>query len=255
MKATDLDDKNSPPCILIFGPAGTFKTGLVAQASGAYLFDFDGGMDTAKTMQDKFTPLRHQIEFDTYIDEVPSRPTAWTKAQDKMRQFVNDSARGKFPYDGIVIDSLTGVTKAVQLHTMSCVAGDSFAKPEIQHWYAMVLAIEKILTQLRGIKTMVIVTAHELLVEKDKKNTFLPMSITTKHSINKLQWLFGEIWHSSITLGAGGTTKWTLSSKPNPMIRCKTRRGFPHTFIHDEVGLKGVLETIGYDYGNVETKQ
>lgn len=248
MKVSELDVLKNPPSILIYGPAGTFKTGLVSQASGAYLFDFDNGMATAKTMKDKFTSIRQNLEFDTYVDEDPRKAHAWMDARDKMQSFVNAVAAKTFPYNGIVIDSLTGMTKAIQYHTMKCVKNDPFAKPEIQHWYAMILEMEKVLSMIRGIKSLVIVTAHEMPLEKDGRDVFTPKSMTKKHSATEIKWLFDEIWHSSVSIGPRGVTQWMLSSVSTPSIECRTRRGFPDRLIYNEIGLKGVLEKIGYVY-------
>ena len=264
MKATDLAKINAPPSILIFGPFGTFKTGLVSQASGAYLFDFDNGMRTAWKVQDKFTPLRHAIEFDIYQDEVYNKPTAWMKAMSKLQLFAQQHADGKFKYDGIIIDSFTGMIRALQLQIMLNDTGDALAKPQIQHWGAMVHQVESFLTILRGIRCLKIVTAHELFLEKQIKSSdgrkvlrtepeYHPMSVTQKHSINKLGWLFDEIWHASVSIGAGTSMLWTLSSRSSPGIKCRTRSGFPDRYVHTDTGLKGVLEKIGYNYG-VEKK-
>lgn len=256
MKPTDLVEK--PPSILIYGPPGSFKTGLVSQASGAYLFDFDDGMKTALKVQDKFTNRRHQIEFDTYNDELVTKPTAWLNARSKIQQISNDSANKKFNFDGIIIDSLTGMVRAAQLYVMS-LDGDPLAKPHIKHWGDMVHQVESALSILRGIRCLKIVTAHELFVEKEiksedgkkvlsTKTSYHPMSVTQKHSINKLMWLFDEVWHSEVHLGARSKSLWVLSSRSTDAIKCRTRSGFPERFTHNDVGLEGVLKEIGYTY-------
>ncbi len=260
MKAMDLAKINAPPSILIFGPFGTFKTGLVSQASGAYLFDFDNGMRTAWKVQDKFTSLRHQIEFDIYQDEVYNKPAAWMRAMSKLQQFAQQNAEGKFKYDGIIIDSLTGMIRAIQLQIMLNATGDAIGPFQRNHWGPMVHQVESFLTILRGIKCLKIVTAHELFFEKEIKSSdgtkilrtepeYHPMSITKNHSINKLGWLFDEIWHASVSVGAGTSLLWTLSSRSSPGLKCRTRSGFPDKYVHTETGLKGVLEKIGYSYG------
>ena len=109
MKAKDLLLLSNYPSILIYGPAGTGKTALVSQAKDSYMFDFDNGMRTAALLDDKFTPLRHNCEFDTYVDANPESPNMWLKASTKIAEFSRLSAQGKLPYKAIIIDSHTGL--------------------------------------------------------------------------------------------------------------------------------------------------
>lgn len=243
MKVKDL--VNKPPNLLIYGPAGSWKTGLVSQASGAYLFDFDDGMKTALMLKDDFTPLRHAIEFDTYNDENPMKPDAWMKAKNKINQMVQECAAGKLKYDGVIIDSLTGLVKAVTLHVMAC-AGNAYKRPEIQHWGMMVQEVEIALTMIRAMNILRITTAHELALDKGGMDEMVPMSITKKHSVGKLMWLFDEVWRSFVI--GGQTQRGIVSGRSTSSVKCRTRSGFNKDIRHDEIGLVGVLKMIGFDY-------
>ena len=107
MKATDIKEENSPLTILIHSPAGGGKTALVSQASNGYLFDFDDGMRTAKNLEDKFTSLRHSIEFDSYRDKDPRKPKAWLSAKKKIFELRRLFDKKECPYNAIVIDGIT----------------------------------------------------------------------------------------------------------------------------------------------------
>ena len=109
MKPADLLKLNKPPCILIYGPAGTGKTALVSQLKNAYGFDFDDGMLTAATLKDKFSDIRQQMEFDIYKDENPLEPKQFPLAMKKIQEIVRKSAAKDWKFDGLVIDSLTGL--------------------------------------------------------------------------------------------------------------------------------------------------
>ena len=93
MKARDLLRLNYPPNILIYGPAGSYKTALVSQLTNAYMFDFDDGMRTAATLKDKFFDARQQIEFDIYKDRDVLKPTTFMKAKEKLLRISADCAR------------------------------------------------------------------------------------------------------------------------------------------------------------------
>ena len=245
MKAKDLLSLVNNPSILFYGPAGSGKTGLVSQAKNSYMFDFDGGMRTAALMEDKFTPLRYECEFDTYVDDRPEFPKMWNKAVDKILEFSKLSAAGKLPYDCIIIDSLTGMAKCMQLQIM-VLAGGSFKKPQIQHWGDMVNEMEKALTILRSLKCLLLVTAHESVAEVDGINLVRPMSVTEKHGRNKLAWLFDEVLHTKLRPAGAGKHKYTLSGSETTSIMARTRSRMKGEFDFTEAGLEEVLEKIGY---------
>ena len=246
MKAKDIINK--PPHVLIYGPIGTQKTSLVSQASNGYMLDFDDGMITARDLKDKFTSLRQNIEFDIFVDEDPSKPKAWLAARKKIQDIITLSQTGKWKYDAIIIDSLTGMAKVIMLHVMSC-AGNSYKKPEIQHWGSMVQEMEVALTMLRAIKTLRLTTAHELSLEVAGADCFTPMSITKGHSTQKLMWLFDEVWYANIRKGARGVTSFLVGGKPSGSHRTRTRSGLIEDVNQDELGLKGILSKINYKYG------
>lgn len=248
MKVKDIDlAQKKHLSILIYGPAGSGKTDLVAQASGGYLFDFDDGMRSARILQDKFTPLRAEIEFDTYMDVDPVNPTAWMRANKKIIQLSDASAKGTLIYNAVIIDSLTGMARAIHLQTM-LEAGGALKKAQIQHWGSMVDSMEIALTRLRGLNTLVIVTAHELNMEIDGDNKIRPMSVTKRHSLEKLAWLFDEVLYSSARPAGMNKVNYIVSGRPTSSIMARTRSGFNEAVVHNDIGLVGILAKIGYTY-------
>ena len=245
MKAKDLLTLRNYPSILLYGPAGSGKTALASQASNSYMFDFDSGMRTAATLDDKFTHLRHECEFDTYVDMKPESPTQWMAAVKKMQELSKLSSVGQLPYDCIIVDSLTGMIKALRLQSMY-LAGDSFKKPQIQHWGDMVNETEKMLTIMRSLKCLLIVTAHEMSIEVDKTNLIRPLSVTGKHSLNKLAWLFDEVLHTRLKPAGGGKHKYTISGSSTSSIMARTRSGMTEEIDATSLGLADILTKIGY---------
>jgi len=245
MKAVDL--KNKPPNILLYGPAGTGKTGLVSQMKDAYIMDFDDGMLTARNMEDDFSSLRQNAEFDTFLDENPAKPRAWLDAKKKVQSIVEEVQKGTWKYKAFGIDSLTGVAKCAQLYVMYA-AGDSFMQPQIQHWGMMVREMEGMLTRLRAMKVLKISTAHEMAIETGGVSCFTPRSITKPHSIDTLMWLFDEVWHTELRRAGQGKINFMVSGKPSPSYRCRTRSVLNCDIIHNKIGLAGLLEKIGFKY-------
>jgi len=245
MKAKDLLEKRNYPSILIYGIAGSRKTTLVSQAKNAYMFDFDDGMLVAAKLKDSFSYLRQNIEFDTYTEEKPSAPKMWIAAENKILQLSNDSAAGKLKHSCVIIDSLSGMAQSITLHVMST-TGDSFKKPQIQQWGTMVNIMEKALTILRSLKCLLIVTAHETNLEVDGMNLIRPLSITQKHSINKLQWLFDEVWHTRIAPAGAGKQKFLIRGTGTSSISARTRMGLVDEVDFTNLSLEDLLKKIGY---------
>ena len=248
MKALDLLKKQNYPAVMFYGPAGTGKTALCSQAKNSYMFDFDNGMRTAALMDDKFSVLRQNTEFDIYYDDLPSSPKCWLAAEKKINELSQQSAQGKLKEDCIIIDSLTGMAKAIQLQVMA-MAGNPFGRPQIQHYGTMVGEMEKALTILRSLKCLLLVTAHEMAFEADGVNLIRPLSITSAHSKNKIMWLFDEVLHTKLMPAPLKTHKYIISGYSTASIAARTRSTMKKDMDVSELGLAGVLKRIGYNEG------
>lgn len=248
MKAQDLIKLNRPPTILLYGPAGSGKTALVAQAAKSYMFDFDGGMRTALTLKDKFSPLRQSIDFDTYIDADPLRPSAFVTAKRKLMEIANLVNSGKWSYDGVIIDSLTGLCRSAQLSVLSMGAnGNALGIPQIQHYGMMVNEVESVLTILRSMKCLVVVTAHEMLVETDDNTSIQIMSATRSHGMNRIPWLFDEVWHSYTRALGQGKFGYYITGQGGRAVVTRTRSGIGELDV-GSLGLYEALKKLEYEY-------
>lgn len=261
MKPADLLKLNKPPCILIFGPAGTGKTALGSQLKNAYGLDFDDGMFTAATLKDKFFDVRQQLEFDVYKDEDPFDPKQFPLARKKLREIIRLNAEGKWDFNGLFVDSLTGLCRASQLYNQYKNYGKNpFAKMLIQDWGSVISDVEEFLTLIRAVRVPAIVTAHVDMKDKavlnSKGNPIVgqreilaqfPSSATNNHGFRKLMWLFDEVWYSERRpLGAGKASYWVIGNKFGT-IQTRTRSSFGKVR-HDEIGLEEVLKLTGYNY-------
>ena len=249
MKPTELLTRRNWPSLLFYGAAGCGKTGLIAQAKNCYIFDFDDGMRTAAILDDKFTPLRHQCEFDIYKEENPLKPQRWLAAETKINSLAQQSADGKLEYDCIGIDSFSGLCQSVRYHVMNA-AGDPFKKPQIQHWGTMINIVEKVLTILRSLKCMLIVNAHEMAIEVSGTHLIRPMSMTEKHGMNKMMWLFDEVWHMKVRPAGPNKHKYMISTHSTDAIAARTRSNMQSEIDFTEIGLAGLLEMISYKTGD-----
>jgi len=244
MKLSDLKG-NNPPMVLIYGAAGAGKTALVTQAKDCFVFDFDNGLRTCITLKDKFYERRQQIEFEQYIDEVNESmqlvDPKYPKFRKKLLEVIKDDK-----YKTIVIDSLTGLTRSITLFVMST-TGNPFAVPKIQHYGMMINELETILTILRSSKKLVLITAHEMLVETDEEALIRIMSITKPHGMNRLPFQFDEVLYATTRRRAGNKIDYIVSGRATRALVARTRTSFREDFVHNEEGLDGLLKKINYE--------
>ncbi len=252
MKVADLLKQNKPPNILIGGSAGSGKTCLVAQAAGGYLMDFDGHMKNVLTVKDKFSPLRNQIEFDEYVDDIkilkgtPSLASSkYLEAKAKLLSISQLCIDKKWPFDALIIDTITGLCRSIQLHVMAC-AGNPFKKPQIQDFGSFICELETILTIVRAIPALKITTAHEMVIfgSQDQQITTRLMSATKPHGANKLAWLFDQVLMAKKRFRGGGNVEYIVTGKHEI-----AKGPITTDVVHNEIGLSGVLKLIGYSYG------
>ena len=248
MKAKDLIDRNKPPSICIYGPAGSGKTALVSQASGAYMFDCDDGMRTALTLKDKFTPLRQQCEFDIYVDKDPLAPCEFMNVKQELMKISQLCGVDKWKYDCAILDSWTGLCRSAMLHVLGC-SGDSMRVPQIQHYGQAVNCVESVLTIMRSLNVPILMTAHEQLIEMDSGNLIRIMSATRPHGMNKLQWLFDEVLHMKVRMKGQGKRDYIVSGQSSSSILTRTRSGITSDIVVNECGLAGLFEMVGFKYG------
>lgn len=262
MHPIDILKKNYPPSILIYGLAGSGKTALASQLSGGYCFDFDRGMRTAATLKDKFFDDRQKITFDEYRDENPKKPRMYRDAMKKLMEIVEECSKGKWGCDACVVDSLTGLCRAAQLEVQGLgdknnPMRDSLAHMEIQNWGSLITEVERFLTMLRGMKVLTVVTAHVDMIETRKPGGILgestissmfPASATSKHGHKKLMWLFDEVWYADAKQVGSGTQYRVTGKPPNNVIQARTRSSMG-LVVHNEIGMRGLLKQIEYQYG------
>ncbi len=245
MKAEDLIKRNYPPKILMYGAGGTGKTALVSQASRGYLMDFDNGMRTAMKLEDQFTPLRKEIEFDIYNETNPQAPEAWLRAKKKLIDIMNKCSRGEWEYDCLVIDGLSGLAEVVQNQIMAQ-CNKVMKKPEIREWGLIVAEVEIAIQIIKSLPILILVTAHELPIMVDDRHIMKILAPGTKLPAKIPTW-FDEVWYTKTRVKAGQLT-YIVSGRKTPAIEARTRSGMNTDFDHTEVGLKRVLSEIGFTY-------
>jgi archaellum biogenesis ATPase FlaH len=245
MKIKDADI-SAPRLLLLYGAGGTGKTALVSQLKDGYLMDFDRGLLTCKLLKDKFTAQRQEIEFDTFFDKKTEDSDAWMKAKAKLIDIQNQVFQGKWKHSGLIIDSLTGMCRAITRHVMATAGQSPNDVPKIQHYGAIVNELDLALTITRSLDCLVILTAHENLIETDDGNYIRIMSATRSHGINKIPWLFDEVLYTKKVPRGGGIVEYVVTGKSTSTIATKTRSGIDYDIVVGDKGLDSILEKMQF---------
>jgi len=240
MKASDLT--NTPPKVVIVGEAGCGKTALISQAgSGSYMFDFDDGMRTAQTLEDKFSSLRRSTEFDIYRDPNPADPVMWVRAKSKIAELISKPPRA------ICIDSLTGLAQSAMLYTMKTQKGDPFAIPKLPDYQAMVKEVDKFIILALAVKCPLLMSAHIGIADMDNYSIPIINSITKPHGRNRISWLMDEVLYMECRdVGQGKLGYFLSGRKPNLPVR--TRSGFGNNVSVMDKGLALIFESLQYPF-------
>jgi len=249
MKAKDI--KTTNPKILFYGPAGTGKTGLIAQASGGYMIDADNGMLTAKNLVDNFTKYRQEIEFDTFTDDNPLAPKAWIKIKEKLFDINRKVRAGTWSYDCLVIDSLTmlGVQCMSQVMLQ---AGKPLDAPQIQHYLTATSDIKMILRMITSLPIMVLAVTHEIPVTVGGEDVCLKPRVIGQKIPDEVVAMFDEVWYTKIKKlpKDQGYADYTVSCLPTTLRDSRTRSGSLKELSLKTLGLRGLLKEMGYTYNH-----
>ncbi|MHA1759101.1 MAG: AAA family ATPase [Candidatus Heimdallarchaeota archaeon] len=239
----DMKKEEYLPSILLYGVAGCGKTCFATTAEKALILDFDDGVSSVLTLNDKHKELRQKTDLVSLREPDPNVPTSWVALEKKLNTLLVMSCKGTLPYKWVILDSLSGACIALKYHVMHC-AGNTFDNPKIQHWGTMVLLLEKTMTLLRSLKCGLIVTAHESMQEINQSNVLRPLSITRNHGSDKLMWLFKETWHMESRKGAGGVRKYQISTRGTSTIPAVTRTSLPNTVDVTDKTIQDVIKLM-----------
>jgi hypothetical protein len=110
----------------IYGQPGTGKTSFGCTLPGpVYVFDFDGKVNSGARFLESTDPKKlDEVEFDNFQ---PSPQNGGWKVYQKFEARLKDlermAAEGKFPYQTVVLDSLTTLADALMQYTMATQPG------------------------------------------------------------------------------------------------------------------------------------
>ena len=228
MKLTDLVSKF--PKILIYGPPGSGKTGLcLTLGARCEYWDLDDNLEVGFGLNDNLKQQRLQVEVKQFLEPDPKKASAFAKIRAYSETVVQLCARNQYPYDAIVVDSLTALAAASEDNTMAA-AGRIEQAPEIQHWGKLLKDVENFISNLRALPKVVFFVAHDMEAGPPT-NLKTTVAVPGKKLPGRVTRMFNEIWYVGIKPAGGGKYEFYIQTAPTSSITCRSGRGLANATI------------------------
>lgn len=240
--------KQTPPKILLFGQAGTWKsTFSTTWGSKSQVLDLDKGLKSALMVKDKWTEERHKIDVVPCYSINPTSPSAFETAKRAIFKISQDCAINVYPFKILIIDSLTALGEE-SLRMILRNGGKIDASGKIleitqREWGLAINELENLLTVLRSLPIVVIVIAHELVQDVDQVTRIKAWALGSKLP-DKLPTYFDEVWYARVT-GQGDQAKGILQTRATSNVLARSRGCLKDMWEMNQ-GLEATLKEIGY---------
>ena len=235
-----------PPKILLYGQFGTGKTMFtLTGGKRAQVIDLDDGLRSGLTYKDEWQGARIAAINNALSchEDNPNTATAFSKAQSYIRSILDQCLAKKYPYDILVIDSLTTMSEYCMRSILNT-NGMLGKNPQIQHWGLRDIAFKELLITIKAMPIVVILLAHIQSDEIDGVPTVSP-AIAGKQLPPMLFSQFDEILYIKVRTIAQGKTEYIIQNQGTGSVLARTRSNFPD-FYNVNNGLPKLLELMGH---------
>jgi len=244
-KISDIDFSKIPPKVILYGPPGCGKTGLLLTlGSRLQVLDTDNGLRTAFGMQDKWRPQRLAVDAVQFLEEEPEkRALAFRQIKEYIYGLPKKIKLGDFPYEFIGIDSFTTFAKSAISFVMGN-SGKLGQAPEIQHWGLAFIEVNNVLSVLRALPIGVILCVHEMIntVNKEEKVT---LAIPGKNLPGEVASYFDEVWYMRKRAIGQNKFRHIIQTTSDEAIMARSRSEVPNE-TDISCGLLEIFTKLGY---------
>lgn len=224
-------DPNKNKNILLVGDSGTGKTCFSGTAPGkVHVCDFDGKISSLAGHLKVINPAAlDRISYEQYLPRKAFPGHEGGTFNDDMGKLEKLAAEGKFPYDTIVIDSLTTMSDEVMKYLMKLNPGvkrtvtKGAQAPALQDYGLFRIFMKQMITSILSFPCNVIFTAHIERTKDEHTGRIIQTPMLTGKLSAELPIYFDEVYKTVIETDKDGKTTYMAQTKADKQFSCRTQ--------------------------------
>ena len=212
---------------LIYGKSGSGKTALIGMALKVtemcpiYCFDFDMRLNSILAVAPRQLIVEN-LTYDQYRDTAGQGGQAFTNAEAKLRDLERTCGKpGGFRT--VALDSLTFMERSIMSRILIMDGKPANFPPALNHYKAIISAIESFISQLCALNANVIVTAHEDTDKDDITGQMVRgIGVTGKKLPSVLPGYFNELWYTEVLSMPNAKPQHKVRVSPTNLLSART---------------------------------
>lgn len=213
---------SNTPSFLIIGDGGTEKTRFAVQAPKPLVYDHDGGLISTRDLPafqfETFKDAPHGSKSFSKERGIFPWGTAWPAFIDHLNKQWDLIEKGEWPYETLVIDSLTTLTAICMNYVLKGTGKKPTDAITLPEWGSQLRLMESLMEQLAAWPVRLIITAH---IKRDTNDTmatieYLPM--ITGQLAGRIGIYFDEVYYTE-PKGKGADRKVTFITEATGLYK------------------------------------
>lgn len=210
--------------LLIYGQSGAGKTVFSAGAPKPLVLDFDGKVSSAASYFAHNAPERlKEISFENLTD-TPGQDRPFRRFSKILRDLQAQAAGGKFPYETVILDSLTLFLDAFMADIMAENPGVKRPNnvPALQDYQILNLQFKDVMSRLLSLPCHVIVVGHITSETNQETGRIFWKPLVPGKLADRLPQIFSEVYRAYV-ISKDNQPQFVLQTSSDGEYICRTQ--------------------------------